>query len=77
MDAIELMRKLVAIESINPGGNEPAFGDVPTIILGPGETHMAHQTDEFCLVERIPIAVEIYKTLIEDWATSDLSGISI
>ena len=46
---------------------KPAFGDVPTIILGPGETHMAHQTDEFCVVENIPVAVEMYKTIIEDW----------
>ena len=51
---------------------KPAFGDVPTIILGPGETHMAHQTDEFCVVERIPQAVALYKALIEDWAHSDL-----
>lgn len=46
---------------------KPAFGDVPTIILGPGETHMAHQTDEFCVVERIPVAVEMYEAIIEDW----------
>tara|TARA_Y100000588_G_C13829296_1_gene742868 strand:+ start:43 stop:732 length:690 start_codon:yes stop_codon:yes gene_type:complete len=54
---------------------KPAFGDVPTVILGPGETHMAHQTDEFCVVERIPHAVAIYKTLIEDWVDSGLSRI--
>lgn len=48
---------------------KPAFGDVPTIILGPGETHMAHQTDEFCVVERIPVAVEMYKALMEDWGS--------
>ena len=39
----------------------PAYGGVPTLILGPGDTHMAHQTDEFCMVERIPQAVAIYK----------------
>ena len=54
---------------------KPAFGDVPTIILGPGETHMAHQTDEFCVVERIPVAVEMYETLIRDWADSKLSDL--
>jgi len=54
---------------------KPAFGDVPTVILGPGETHMAHQTDEFCVVERIPQAVGIYKALIEDWVDSGLSRI--
>lgn len=47
---------------------KPAFGDVPTVILGPGDLHMAHQTDEFCVADRIPDAVEIYKRLILDWA---------
>jgi len=46
---------------------KPAFGNVPTVILGPGDTHMAHQTDEFCVADRIPVAVEIYKRLILDW----------
>jgi succinyl-diaminopimelate desuccinylase len=45
----------------------PAYGGVPTIILGPGETHMAHQTDEYCFVERVEQAVRIYKDIIEDW----------
>ena len=45
----------------------PAYGGVPTVILGPGETHMAHQTDEYCFVERIEQAVAIYKDIIEDW----------
>src|SRR5690606_12334052 len=30
---------------------QPAFGGIPTVILGPGLPEMAHQTDEFCLVE--------------------------
>ena len=46
---------------------QPAFGNVPTVILGPGDTHMAHQTDEFCVASRIPVAVEMYKALIADW----------
>ena len=46
---------------------QPAFGGVPTVILGPGETHMAHQTDEYCLVENIPRAVQIYREIICDW----------
>ena len=31
----------------------PAFGNPPTVILGPGEAAKAHQTDEFCSVQRI------------------------
>ncbi len=45
----------------------PAYGGVPTLILGPGETHMAHQTDEYCMVDRIPQAVAMYKDIIADW----------
>ena len=47
----------------------PAFGDIPTLILGPGDTHMAHQTDEFCQADCIPIAVKLYQSIIQDWLT--------
>ncbi len=55
---------------------KPAFDNVPTVILGPGDTHMAHQTDEFCLADRIPKAVEIYKRLILDWAQDQSPSIA-
>ena len=45
----------------------PAYGGVPTVILGPGEAHMAHQTDEYCLVYRIDQAVEAYRQLALSW----------
>lgn len=45
----------------------PAMGGLPTVILGPGEAAMAHQTDEYCLVSRIDQAVEAYRHIIEDW----------
>jgi succinyl-diaminopimelate desuccinylase len=45
----------------------PAYGGVPTVILGPGEMALAHQTDEYCLVERVEQAVEIYVELIRRW----------
>lgn len=37
-----------------------AFGNPPTVILGPGEPTMAHKTDEFCYLTKIEEAVEIY-----------------
>ena len=40
------------------------YGGVPTIILGPGEPGMAHQTDEFCSIEKIKQAVSNYKNII-------------
>ncbi len=45
----------------------PAYGNPPFVILGPGEKEMAHQTDEYCVVERIDEAVEIYRTLASNW----------
>ena len=45
----------------------PAFDHPPFIILGPGEAAMAHQTDEYCVVERIAQAAEIYRAIATDW----------
>ena len=38
----------------------------PTVILGPGEAHMAHQTDEYCDVMAIEKAVDIYSEIIRE-----------
>lgn len=40
------------------------YGGVPTIILGPGQPEMAHQTDEYCYIENIIQSVSIYKNII-------------
>jgi succinyl-diaminopimelate desuccinylase len=45
----------------------PALGGVPTVILGPGPAHMAHQTDEWCDCVRIEEATTIYERLILSW----------
>jgi succinyl-diaminopimelate desuccinylase len=37
------------------------------VILGPGQPEMAHQTDEFCYVEKISAATKIFEDLIVDW----------
>lgn len=42
----------------------PWLNHAPTIILGPGETYVAHQTDEFCYVHKIEEAVRLYKEII-------------
>ena len=45
----------------------PAYGGPPTVILGPGEAAMAHQTDEYCVVDRIDQAVDAYVEIAKRW----------
>jgi succinyl-diaminopimelate desuccinylase len=45
----------------------PAFGSPPTVIIGPGELALAHQTDEYCQVSRIERATEMYTQLVRNW----------
>ena len=46
------------------------YAGAPTVVLGPGEAVMAHQTDEYASQERIRQSVAIYEALIRDWITS-------
>jgi succinyl-diaminopimelate desuccinylase len=43
------------------------YAGAPTVVLGPGEPQLAHQTDEYCSMERIRQSVAIYEALIRDW----------
>ena len=45
------------------------YRGAPTVVLGPGEAAMAHQTDEYASMERIRQSVAIYEALINDWIT--------
>jgi succinyl-diaminopimelate desuccinylase len=44
-----------------------AYNAPPTIILGPGEAQMAHQTDEYCVVDRIAESVAAYEEIARRW----------
>jgi len=44
-----------------------AYGTPPTIILGPGEAPLAHQTDEYCVVERVAQSVAAYEEIARRW----------
>ncbi len=55
----------------------PACGHPPTVILGPGEMHMAHQTDEYCPVAHIPQAVEAYEVLARQWCGYPREGVPV
>ena len=44
-----------------------ALNTPPTLILGPGEPSQAHQTNEYCEVEKIGRSVEFYLAIARDW----------
>jgi succinyl-diaminopimelate desuccinylase len=48
---------------------KPAYGDPPTLILGPGEPTLAHKTDEYCSVSKIEEATEAYTEIAQRWCT--------
>lgn len=43
------------------------YAGAPTLVIGPGEAQMAHQTDEYCNMERIRQSVALYEAIIRDW----------
>jgi succinyl-diaminopimelate desuccinylase len=43
------------------------YNNAPTVILGPGQPEMAHQTDEYCYIDKLEQAVNIYKNIILKW----------
>jgi succinyl-diaminopimelate desuccinylase len=43
------------------------YHNAPTVILGPGQPEMAHQTDEYCYVDELERSVNIYKNIISEW----------
>jgi succinyl-diaminopimelate desuccinylase len=45
----------------------PAMGSAPTVILGPGEAGLAHQTDEYCRLDRIEQATDMYAEIARRW----------
>lgn len=44
-----------------------AYRTPPTVILGPGEAQMAHQTDEYCVIERVNQSVAAYEEIARRW----------
>lgn len=40
----------------------------PVVILGPGEVDQAHQTDEWCDIEKLRKSVGIYRNIISKWS---------
>ena len=44
-----------------------AYNMPPTVILGPGEAQMAHQTNEYCVVDRVTESVAAYEEIARRW----------
>lgn len=57
----------LALPFVTDGSILQPFYNVPTVIMGPGQPEMAHQTDEFCYISKIEQAVRLYKKIIENW----------
>ncbi len=53
-----------------------ALGNPPTLILGPGDPRLAHQTDEWCSVEQIDNAADIFESCMRALPLSGLRGYS-
>ena len=56
-----------ATYNTDAGNLRKAYPGAPAVVLGPGEAKLAHQTDEYCSMERLREAVAIYEALICDW----------
>jgi succinyl-diaminopimelate desuccinylase len=46
------------------------FGGPPAVVLGPGEPRLAHQTDEWCSMQRIDESVDLFRTLMQRWCAA-------
>jgi succinyl-diaminopimelate desuccinylase len=44
-----------------------AYNTPPTVILGPGEAQMAHQTNEYCVIDRVTESVAAYEEIARRW----------
>lgn len=45
--------------------------NAPVVILGPGEAGQAHQTDEWCDIEKLTESVRIYRNIITKWSKKE------
>jgi succinyl-diaminopimelate desuccinylase len=52
----------------------PAFDNVATVVIGPGEAEQCHKTDEHCRVDRIEAAQALYTDLIRQLCIDEAGG---
>jgi succinyl-diaminopimelate desuccinylase len=49
------------------GYAEQGNGNIPAVIIGPGEPSIAHQIDEWCSIRRLEQSVGMYEKIMRDW----------
>lgn len=63
----EAPRPRVATYFTDAAALNVAYSMPPTVILGPGEAQMAHQTNEYCVIDRVAESVSIYEEIARRW----------
>ncbi|MBW1799894.1 MAG: M20 family metallopeptidase [Deltaproteobacteria bacterium] len=74
-DIFKIMEKYIKESAVARGATyftdgsalTPAYGNPPTVVLGPGEPAMAHKTDEFCYISKIEDATAAYTEIARQW----------
>lgn len=56
-----------ALVGLLGGGSAGEPASVPTVILGPGEPDQCHVVDEWCRLDRVDHAVEVYSSILAAW----------
>ena len=56
-----------ALVGLLGGGVAGQPAPVPTVILGPGEPDQCHVVDEWCRLDRVDQAVEVYSSILAAW----------
>lgn len=66
----EVYKKSVTIEA-SPWGTDGGLlgkvGEIPTLVIGPGETRLAHYPDEFIDIGEMTKAAKVFARVILDW----------
>jgi succinyl-diaminopimelate desuccinylase len=57
----------IATYYTDAGALTEAYGHPPALILGPGEPEQAHQTDEWCSIDRIETAAAAFTEITRAW----------
>lgn len=68
--ASQVLDKKITITGMACGADARLYanvGNMPTMIVGPGNIDDAHQPNEFVLVEELTKAVQLYASLIVEW----------